>query len=134
MDGGAALIAGRFLRKVEKTDRNPWRGRISVGRAKNSDVIIRHPSVSKLHAHFLTPPGQDPSSDNGYELQVVDLGSSNGTRLNGRDLLEGSPSPVHPGDRIILGEVTLEMLTPADLYHKLRTMFPTTAPSSPAAR
>jgi hypothetical protein len=35
--------------RVEKTDRNMWKSRISVGRATNNDLIIRHDSVSKLH-------------------------------------------------------------------------------------
>ncbi len=124
-DGGAALLAGRFLRRIEKTERNPWRGRISAGRAKNSDLIVRHPSVSKLHAHLLTPPGEDPSRANGYALQVIDVGSRNGTQHNGREVTTEEAVVVRPGDRIILGEVTLELLDATELYHKLRALFPT---------
>ena len=124
-DGGAALLAGRFLHKIEKSDRNPWKGRLSVGRAKNSDVIIRHPSVSKLHAHFLTPPGADPKRDNEYTIALADAGSSNGTRLNGLELVDDTEHPVRPGDRIIFGEVTCEILDPVALYHKMRALFPT---------
>jgi len=124
-DGGAALLAGRFLRRIAKTDRNPWKGRISVGRAKNCDAIIRHPSISKLHAHFLTPPGANPNRDNQYDLRIIDAGSRNGTRHNGLEVSTAAPQVVRPGDRIIIGEVTLEMLDPAALYHKLRALFPT---------
>lgn len=122
---GAALLAGRFLHKIEKTDRNPWKGRVSVGRAKNCDVIIRHPSISKLHAHLLTPAGVNPSKDNHYELQIIDAGSRNSTRHNGLEVSTDKPQVVRPGDRIIIGEVTLEMLAPTELYHKLRALFPT---------
>ncbi len=35
-----------------KAARNPWVERISVGRARNNDIVLPHKSVSKLHAHF----------------------------------------------------------------------------------
>ena len=47
-----AAPGNRELWRVEKSDRNAWKRRISVGRATNNDIIIRHHSVSKLHAHF----------------------------------------------------------------------------------
>src|SRR4051812_43525910 len=63
---------------VRKAEGNPYPDRISVGRARNCDVSIRDPSVSKLHAHFKVRDG------GGYEL--VDLDSQNGTCVNGRPL------------------------------------------------
>ena len=33
-----------------KAPGNPYSDRISVGRARNCDVVLRNPSVSKLHA------------------------------------------------------------------------------------
>jgi hypothetical protein len=124
-DNGAALLAGRFLRRIQKSDRNPWKGRISTGRAKNCDVIIRHPSVSKLHAHFLTSPGEDPHRENGYDLKIIDAASRNGTQHNGMEVSSDEPLVVRAGDRIIIGEVTLELMEPKALYHKLRDLFPT---------
>src|ERR1700751_1190046 len=40
------------VRSIVKTPGNPYPDRISIGRARNCDVAIRDPSVSKLHAHF----------------------------------------------------------------------------------
>src|SRR5262245_27832586 len=37
---------------VAKAAGNPYPDRISIGRARNCDVVMRDPTVSKLHAHF----------------------------------------------------------------------------------
>ena len=60
---------------VVKAPGNPYPDRVSVGRARNCDVVMRDPSVSKLHAHFRI---------GGPKLELVDIDSQNGTRVNGR--------------------------------------------------
>ncbi|MBI5928099.1 MAG: FHA domain-containing protein [Chloroflexi bacterium] len=40
-------------------------------------------------------------------LEILDLGSANGTNLNGRRLEAHHPQTLHDGDRIKLGEITL---------------------------
>jgi hypothetical protein len=124
-DKGERLLAGRFLRKLEKSDRNPWLGRLSVGRAANNDVVIRHPSVSKLHAHFgsdarLSQPGNAPMT-----VRVMDVGSRNGTSLNGQALEPDVPRPTGSGDVLVFGNVTCELLDAGALHQKLRAVFPT---------
>jgi len=37
---------------------------------------------------------------------VLDPGSSNGTQLNGADIENGVPVPLHPGDQICIGAWT----------------------------
>ncbi len=54
--------------------------------------------VSRRHAAFVRY--QD-------RLHILDLGSINGTFLNGRRLLQETPYPLHPGDKLILGELLL---------------------------
>lgn len=51
------------------------RDEISVGRTLNNDFVIEHPSVSKRHAQITTSQGHHV---------VTDLGSSNGTFINGQ--------------------------------------------------
>lgn len=46
-------------------------------------------------------------------LHVLDLGSVNGTFLNGRRLLQETPYPLNSGDKLILGELLLTV-APAD--------------------
>jgi hypothetical protein len=119
--GGRAKNKGSFLLRVEKSDRNTWKKRISVGRAKNNDLVLRHDSVSKLHAHFFV---QATVKDGVVheELFLCDVGSANGTLINGRIVEEGEDRAVtaSAGDRLLFGEVECELLDASALYAKLR--------------
>ena len=55
---------------------------------------MRYPSVSKLHAHFRVGEGG--------KLDLIDLESANGTRVNGRALAANNPEWVGPGDTILV--------------------------------
>jgi hypothetical protein len=61
-----------------KTVRNVYERKITVGRAKNNDIVIRSPKISKVHAVI------ERQKEGGYFLS--DLGSTNGTRVNGERL------------------------------------------------
>ncbi len=115
---------GRFLCRVEKTDRNPWQGRITVGRAPNNDVIIGHPSVSKLHANILVADNDLFAPQPLQVLHIKDVGSRNGTRLNGTILSELSEVELRSGDRLMLGDVTCDLLSATNLHRIMRTQFP----------
>lgn len=62
-------------------------------------------TVSRRHAKI----GKDDSS-----IFIEDLGSSNGTRLNGQSLRPGMQSPLTDGDQLIFGDVvfTIQIITP----------------------
>jgi hypothetical protein len=98
--------------EVDKAEGNPYPDRISIGRARNCDVAIRDPSVSKLHAHFR-------KRDTG-ELDLVDLGSQNGTCVNTRPLAPNRPEPVNAGDVLLFGSVACKLLSAAQIYDLLR--------------
>lgn len=68
------------------------RAPVSVGRSSEADLMLRDPEVSRLHARF--------ESRNGV-VYVDDLGSSNGTFLNGRRVTESIE--VREGDRVDAG-------------------------------
>jgi hypothetical protein len=97
--------------EIVKAPGNPYPDRVSVGRARNCDVCMRDPSVSKLHAHFRVAPGV---------LELVDIDSQNGTRVNGRTLPAHQPQPVAPGDTILFGNVSTRLVNAAGLYDLLR--------------
>ena len=68
---------------------------LRVGREPGSDVMVDAPTVSRNHAEF-RPVG------NGWE--VVDLGSTHGTMVNGHRIEDAALSA---GDKIEIGLSTL---------------------------
>jgi hypothetical protein len=72
------------------------RARYTIGREWACDRSVGDMSVSRWHAELR----RDPAG--GWLL--ADLGSTNGTRLNGWRITE--PVPVHPGDLVCFGAVT----------------------------
>lgn len=69
---------------------------MTLGRLATCDVTIDDRTVSREHAALVRRGG---------EWWIVDLGSTNGTMVNGTRAAE---QPLNPGDRIQLGEVELE--------------------------
>ncbi len=68
-----------------------------VGRAPTADLPVVDPTVSRRHAQIL-------SDENG--LTVHDLGSSNGTFVNGNKI---DTAPIVPGDVIAFGKVSFRL-------------------------
>jgi hypothetical protein len=96
---------------IVKAPGNPYPDRVSIGRARNCDIVMRDPSVSKLHAHFRV---------DGSKLELVDIDSQNGTRINGRALPPHQPSPVENGDTLLVGSVAAKLVDANALYDLLR--------------
>jgi two-component system, NtrC family, response regulator AtoC len=74
----------------------PWNGAVVVGRGAEADLVIDHASISRRHAKLLIAEG---------EVSITDLGSHNGTRVNG-DRAEGTRI-LSSGDVIGVGEAEL---------------------------
>jgi FHA domain/DUF1707 SHOCT-like domain len=70
-------------------------GRFTIGRAMECDFTLADLSVSRWHARLYR-------KDDGWMLS--DLGSTNGTRLNGWRVTTGVP--VRPGDTVSFGSVS----------------------------
>jgi LCP family protein required for cell wall assembly len=67
---------------------------VRIGRAPENQVVLGDTYASGRHAEIVAHAG----------VRVVrDLGSTNGTRLNGRDLVAGDPHPLQDGDVIEIG-------------------------------
>ena len=62
-----------------------------IGRSRRCDIVLTDPNVSRQHAEIRR-------QDDGFML--VDLGSTNGTRVNRRDVKQ---AVLQHGDRIELG-------------------------------
>jgi pSer/pThr/pTyr-binding forkhead associated (FHA) protein len=70
---------------------------ITVGRISENSLQIEDASVSSRHAQLTL----DESGD--YILE--DIGSTNGTSLNGRELESDTPHKLQDGDRIVFGKI-----------------------------
>jgi hypothetical protein len=93
-----ALSDGTLLRAAVAAED----GRVSavIGRA-NADVLVRDPSVGRQHARL------QGSVDDG--LVLIDLGSINGTAVNGERCDRGRPVSIRPGDELTVGAVQLRL-------------------------
>lgn len=100
-----------FIAVLQKRDDGAaFLDKITVGRARNHDLVLRDPSVSKFHAAF------QRQSDGSIRLQ--DMGSKNCTYINGQKL-QGS-ARIHPGDSLAFGSVEGVFCSPAGLWRFLR--------------
>jgi hypothetical protein len=79
------------------------REEIVVGRAAECDVTLDDPCVSRRHC-VLRPVGEARGV-----VEIEDLGSSNGTKVNGRLLPERGRRLVREGDVIELGGIALAL-------------------------
>ena len=75
----------------------PAAGAVVVGRGKPADLMLDDPSLSRQHARF---------THEGGKVWVEDLGSTNGTRINGKRVSRGR---VKAGDAVWLGSVAVSL-------------------------
>jgi hypothetical protein len=74
----------------------PLDAAVIIGRSSEADLVIDDPFASDFHARVAPDGG-------GFRIQ--DLGSTNGTFLNGERL--SSPAAVVPGDTIRIGQTIM---------------------------
>jgi hypothetical protein len=72
--------------------------RLTIGRAPSCDCLVQEESVSRRHAELRRE---------GERWLLRDLGSRNGTRVNGTRVIEDVE--VRPGDRLTLGDATYRL-------------------------
>ncbi len=66
-----------------------------IGRLPTCDIVLPYPQVSSRHTSVMRSPDGN--------LLIGDLGSTNGTYVNGQRLSPGSPVPVPPKTKIFIG-------------------------------
>lgn len=73
-------------------------GSVTLGRSRECDCVFAEPSVSRRHAELRRE---------GTRWVLRDLGSRNGTRVNGARLLD--EAEVCPGDRVSFGDARFRL-------------------------
>ncbi len=86
---------------------------ISIGRSSENDVVIVDYSISKRHAEIILFHGL-------YFL--MDLGSTNGTRVNGQLVQPNVKIKLDPSANIAFGRIIFVLTGAADLYQGIRTV------------
>ncbi|HEY3447702.1 MAG TPA: FHA domain-containing protein [Myxococcales bacterium] len=89
-------LAGPFQGQSFQLDR----AKLTVGRVPPADIMLEDDSVSRRHAEIVKT---------GQKFSVRDLGSANGTFLNGDRVSE---APIEPGDVVRFGVVELSFTGP----------------------
>jgi hypothetical protein len=118
---GHGIVRAERLRWLIRSDRfyvaplrkrsfeESFRDRVSVGRAVNKDVVLRHPNVSKLHAWF--------ELDEHGGVYIADADSSNGTWLNHQRLPARELTQLNAGQHLRFGSVEAIVCSAAALWH-----------------
>jgi hypothetical protein len=103
-------------------DLPPPEATVVIGRGDEADWVILDEDVSRTHAEVAR--GWDG-------IAIRDLGSKNGTAIDGRRLADGEVAALHDGDTINLGDVALAFRDPAE-KHLRAAADPAKAPVAPA--
>jgi len=86
---------GQVLQEIE------LRADLTIGRAEDNSLALADPKASRHHAHI---------HREGMSFILTDLGSANGTRVDGVRLT--GPHPLQHGERITIGDTELTYLEP----------------------
>lgn len=90
------------IREMNLTDSIDRSGECLLGRSPHSGLVLDSPDVSRLHAKFSVEDGQ---------YYFYDLGSANGSLVNGKIVQPNQGHLLKPGDIIRLGEFVLILQT-----------------------
>ena len=71
---------------------------VTIGRVQGNDIILPKGNVSKRHSRIVLKDGR---------FIVVDLKSTNGTKVNGVKIEPYAPVTLSAGDQIEIGSTTL---------------------------
>ena len=92
-----ASRAGRAVLLAEGKRHAIAPGGALIGRSRDCDIVLQDSNVSRRHAEIRPGPQG--------RWTVADLGSTNGVRVNGRDIGSGHAQPLTAGDEVAFGTV-----------------------------
>lgn len=95
----ASFAQGSYARLIDRKTRREHElssMRMLIGRESTNDIVVRDPNVSRTHAELRL--------EHGSSWVLTDLGSTNGTFVNGREI---TAQTLRDGDRIDIGVTSL---------------------------
>jgi Protein of unknown function (DUF3662)/FHA domain len=95
--GMGALVETRAVVSLEDRRYVLDGPRATIGRSKSAECVLPDPNVSRRHAELRRAESGD--------WQIVDLGSTNGVKVNGRRV---SSTRLSPGDQVTVGTTTFQ--------------------------
>jgi hypothetical protein len=122
-DGGTVLeespdarVLGIHVAPLAKSDRNEIAGKITLGRASECDVVIPHPSISKVHAWFVF-------DQEARCYAICDGGSRYGTVVCQQKIEPHAATPLKSKDTINLaGSIAATFFSPGDFFDYMQIM------------
>ena len=94
------FISGRYLGAEFPISNN---SEILIGRSPELDLVLAEDKVSRKHAKIRL---------DGQDLQIIDLGSTNGTYVNGERIRR---QQLNPDDRILIGTSIARIISGSDI-------------------
>ncbi len=80
-----------LVNKARPDQKYDLKGTMNVGRAPDNQIVVDHPTISRHHGWIKEDEG---------EFMVFDIGSANGTFVNG-ERIEAPHSPAKRGRRLL---------------------------------
>jgi hypothetical protein len=98
-EGQGERAASRYWLRIGKREVRLHQGETLIGRAEECEIVLLEIQVSRRHARILL--AED-------ELFIENLGSMNGTYLNGSEVLH--QTRLRPGDRVTIGSSNIDVI------------------------
>ncbi|MEH1946897.1 MAG: FHA domain-containing protein, partial [Nostoc sp.] len=108
------------VNEVDLTTETPTRGEWLIGRSPDSDLLLDSPDISRVHAKFFVKGGN---------YYFSDLGSRNGSIVNGKQAEKDRPYSLSDGDIIRIADYVLILEAVAPVYEQPETVFRIIDPS-----
>src|SRR5262249_41127257 len=81
----------------------PAPGRRTIGRGQQADLIVNSGSISRVHAALHVEVGLDGQP----AFEIEDLGSANGTNVQGRGIAKGERCKISAGEVFEVGAIMM---------------------------
>ncbi|MEZ6183521.1 MAG: FHA domain-containing protein [Planctomycetota bacterium] len=104
---------GQLAYRVCPADRERNDGAVTLGRKQHQDIVVNDGMVSSLHAQFTL----EFDANDERQFFFEDLGSSNGSWINGEKVEPNQPRQIQNKDTLRLGpNVVLKFYTSPGIY------------------